>query len=68
MDRALPEFNKIINKKWMQQNKKLHKQKISETRPIVDNNLPTSCRYPIIKSKKEQLLEGNLSYLTASFQ
>ena len=57
MDRALPEFNRILNKKWQAYNKRLHKQKIHEIRPIIDNNEPSSLRYPIIKTKKEQILE-----------
>jgi hypothetical protein len=28
MDRALPEFNRIINKKWIAYNKRIHRQKI----------------------------------------
>ena len=58
MDRALPEFNRIINKKWIAHNKRIHRQKINETRPMVDNHEPSSLRYPIIMTKKEQILEG----------
>ena len=58
MDRAIPEFNRVVNKKWQQHQKRIHKQKIIETRPLVDNNVPSALRYPIIKTKKEQILEG----------
>ena len=58
MDRALPEFNRIINQKWIAHNKRIHRQNIKETRPMVDNHEPSSLRYPIIKTKKEQILEG----------
>jgi hypothetical protein len=58
MDRAIPEFNRILNKKWQDQSKKAHRLRILETRPKVDNALPSSLMYPIIKNKKEQLLEG----------
>ena len=30
MDRALPEFNRVLNKKWQAHNKRLHKQKIND--------------------------------------
>lgn len=57
MDRALPEFNRVLHKKWQAHNKRLHKIKIHETRPLVDNSEPSSLKYPLIKTKKEQLLE-----------
>ena len=60
MDRALPEFNRVLHKKWQAQNKKLHRQKIIETRPMVDKHEPSSLRYPLIKTKKEQILEGRV--------
>jgi hypothetical protein len=59
MDRALPEFNRVLHKKWQAYNRRLHKQKIHETRPLIDNHEPSSLKYPLIKTKKEQLLEGN---------
>jgi len=64
MDRALPEFNRILHKKWQAHNKRMHKQKINETRPMVDNHEPSSLRYPLIKTKKEQILEGKYSLKT----
>jgi hypothetical protein len=60
MDRALPEYNKILHKKWQTYSKRIHKQRITETRPAIDNNEPSSFKYPIIKLKKEQILEGNI--------
>ena len=59
MDRALPEFNRILHKKWMDQNKRIYKQRLNESKPLIDNNEPSAVRYPLIKLKKEQLLEGN---------
>lgn len=52
MDRALPEFNTILHKKWILENKKLHRKKLQNTQARVDNLPPTSYNYPIIKSKK----------------
>lgn len=62
MDRAmLPEYNRIgiLQKKWQAYNKRVHKQKLYESKPMVDNNEPSSLKYPLIKTKKEQILEGN---------
>ncbi len=53
MDRALPEYNRVIHKKWLDRNKKLYRRKINESKPLVDNNMPSSLKYPIIKTKKE---------------
>lgn len=53
MDRALPEFNRVLHKKWLAHNRKLHRQKLVESKPQVDNSEPSSLRYPLIKTKKE---------------
>ena len=58
MDRALPEFNTILHKRWNHDNKKLHKDKIKNSTARVDNNVPDCYKYPIVKSKKEMLIEG----------
>ena len=63
MDRALPEFNRVLHKKWLASNKRMHKSKIGDSRPVVDNTMPSSFRYPLIKTKKEQLLEGKLTFV-----
>lgn len=57
----MPEYNRVLHKKWLAHNKRIHKQHIYDTRPVVDNNVPSSFRYPIIKLKKEQILEGKPS-------
>ena len=67
MDRALPEFNRIVNKKWQQRNRRLHRQKLIESKPLVDNTEPSSLRYPLIKNKKEQLLEGISKHSSFTF-
>ena len=58
MDRGLPEFNTVLHKKWNLQNKKRHRTKIAESGPQVDNSLPKAYAYPIIKTKKEMIIEG----------
>lgn len=57
MDRALPEFNTILHKRWNLENKRMHKKKIQTTTARIDNSLPVACRYPLIKSKKEFIIE-----------
>ena len=57
MDRALPEFNTILHKKWIHENKKLHRKKIIGTSARVDNNPPKAMQYPLIRAKKEQIIE-----------
>ena len=58
MDRALPEFNTILHKKWNAERKRQHKRGLLESRPLVDNGLPTAYKHPIVKSKKEMIIEG----------
>lgn len=56
MDRVnVPEYNRggILQKKWQAYNKRVHKRNLHESRPMVDNNEPSSLRYPLIKTKKE---------------
>lgn len=64
MDRALPEFNTVLHKKWIQETKRLNKKKLQETSSRVDNSLPNAYKYPIVKTKKEMLIEGKLRKLT----
>ena len=56
----LPEYNRVgvLEKKWQAYNKRTHKQRLIESKPMIDNNEPSSLRYPLIKTKKEQILEG----------
>ena len=58
MDRALPEYNTILHKKWIAENKRMHKKKVQTMTKQIDNNLPSAMKYPIIKSKKELIIEG----------
>ena len=58
MDRGLPEFNTILHKKWNLENKRRHKTKIAGQGSQVDNGLPKAYGYPIVKTKKEMIIEG----------
>ena len=53
MDRALPEFNTVLHKKWNMEKRKMHRKKVQSTTARVDNGLPEAYKYPIIKSKKD---------------
>ena len=67
MDRALPEFNTVLHKKWNALNKNRHKKKIQGTSAAVDNNLPTALQYPLVKIKKEMIIEGKCIFVTYLF-
>lgn len=58
MDRAIPEVNRQIAKKELQNSKRIHKMKLQAAVPAVDNSLPSALLHPIIKAKKEQMVEG----------
>jgi hypothetical protein len=58
MDRALTEYNTVLHQKWITENKKLHKKGVRDQSSRVDNKLPEACKYPIVKSKKELIIEG----------
>lgn len=63
MDRALPEFNTILHKKWISETKRLNKKKLQAATSRVDNSLPSAYKYPIVKTKKEMMLEGKFLIL-----
>ena len=52
MDRAIP-ANEILQKRIIQTNKKIHALAKKAVRKTIDNKLPSSLDYPIIKAKKE---------------
>ena len=56
----MPEYNRVVNKKWQTYNRRLHKQKILESKPLVDTSEPSCMRYPIIKNKKDMFQDGKL--------
>jgi hypothetical protein len=52
MNRALPEFNRVIHKRQMDFQKKMHKDKLRDTSPMIDNAVPAACNFPLSKGKK----------------
>ena len=57
MDRAIPEINRVINKRQLQVAKRIHYKRINSVTRQIDNKKPSALGYPIIKLKKEQLIE-----------
>jgi hypothetical protein len=48
-------------KKNIQENKKIHRQKLRAMSKRIDNELPSACKYPLVKSKRELIIEGKLN-------
>eukprot|EP00347_Sterkiella_histriomuscorum_P023394 403334801 len=53
--------NKILKKKWQQQQFEMHKKKISQAKPQTDTTMPSSLKFPLLKSKRRQLEEDRLT-------
>ena len=52
----------------MEQNHKMHRERMKFMKKGIDNNLPDVCYYPINNAKKEQLIEGKYSFVLAKDQ
>ena len=58
MDRAIPEINRLTAARVRQESKYKHKDVLKHIKGRVDNSLPESMYHPIVKHKKEQMIEG----------
>ena len=58
MDRALPEFNRVIIERENLKNRRKHKSRLRGIVGTIDQSPPIGYNYPINKAKKEQLVEG----------
>ena len=58
MDRAIPEINRHTAERIRMENRMIHKTNLKEIKPSVNNSLPASMFHPIVKAKKEQMIEG----------
>lgn len=58
MDRGIPEINRHIVSRMRQASRTKHKASLKSVKPTVDNALPESMYHPIVKAKKEQMIEG----------
>ena len=61
MDRAIPEMNRHTMHRMRQEHRHKHKDIIRNIKPTVDNSLPNSMFHPIVKAKKEQMIEGKFA-------
>jgi len=61
MDRALPEFNRLIVQRQMQVNKAHHHIKLRTVTAHINNSLPVSLQHPLNKKNKEMMVEGRKS-------
>ena len=55
---AIPEINRHTATRTRQENLQKHRQNLREVKPSIDNALPNSMYHPIVKAKKEQMIEG----------
>ena len=53
MDRAIPEFNKLMVTRDRMINRYHHKTRLRTAEKAIDNNLPSGYRYPMNKRNKE---------------
>lgn len=58
MDRAIPEINRHTAERIRHQSRQKHKAMLRNIKSSVDNGLPESMYHPIVKAKKEQMIEG----------
>lgn len=58
MDKAIPEINRHTMARMRSENRMKHKASLRSVKPTVNNSLPESMYHPIVKAKKEQMIEG----------
>lgn len=52
-------MNKILKKKQQDRELELHYEKLSTIQPVTRVDMPHSFRFPLLKSKKKHIEEGN---------
>ena len=57
MHRAIPVSNKILSKKWEENNQRIHTEKLKNMQSRVKSSKPTKLKHLKFKAKKEQMLE-----------
>ena len=58
MDRALPEFNRVVCQRQRQVDRAHHQVKLRTIRPAINMAPPASTHHPINKLKKQMMIEG----------
>jgi len=61
MDRSIPEINRHIVERIRSEMRIKHKASLRSVKPTIDNALPGSMYHPIVKAKKEQMIEERCS-------
>ena len=67
MDRALPEFNRLIVQRQNQINKAHHQIKLRTVQASINNSVPVSLQHPINKRNKEMMVEGTFFLTLLTF-
>lgn len=57
MDRALPEYNRVIHEKKLHDMKVKHVERIRTVSHVVDNKIPTAYKFPGNTAKKDLMIE-----------
>ena len=61
MHRAIPVSNKILSKKWEENNQRIHTEKLKNMQSRVKSSKPTKLKHLKFKAKKEQMLEDRFT-------
>ena len=61
MYRPLPISSKLLNKKWEENNKRIHQEKLKNMQPRVKSNKPAEFFHLKVKSKRDQMLEDRFT-------
>jgi hypothetical protein len=61
MHRAIPVSNKILSKKWEENNHRIHAEKLRRMQPRVNSGQPLEFAHLKFKSKREQMLEDRFT-------
>ena len=62
MDRALPEFNKLICQRQRQVDRAHHRIKLRTIRASINMEPPSSTAFPINKLKRQMMIEGKFFF------
>jgi hypothetical protein len=53
MDRAIPEYNRVVFQRQISYQRKLHKERLRGMTPRIDNSKPFSVKFPISTANKD---------------
>lgn len=66
MHRAQPTANKLLTKKWHEQQHEIHQKRLREMKPTYSISQPKQYRHLHTKPKRVQMLEGNAPLIDKS--